>query len=76
MKTCPYIVINKNNMKQLQHFATADRVAAHLLGRKTSDILIVVKEYQVVNLGDLGDLGISDFRRIEKLLNEVSAALP
>lgn len=73
MKTYPFIVINKNNMKELRHFATADHVAAHLLGRKLSDILILVKEVKIINLGDLA---ISDVLKIERLLDEVSAALP
>ena len=44
MKTFPFIVINKNNMKSIQHFATANCVAAYFLGRKVANHIIIVNE--------------------------------
>jgi hypothetical protein len=73
MKTFKFIVINKNNRQELRHFSKASDVAVYLIGRKLDNILIIVKEVQIVNIGDLG---ICDVIKIERLLNEVSAALP
>lgn len=72
MKTFPFIVINKNNMKQLNHFATADQVAIHLLGKKVENILVIVKECKIVPLSEIGS---ADVNKIERVLNEVANAL-
>lgn len=53
MKTFKYIVINKNDMTKLAHFATVERVASYLLGRKIKNILVIIDEKMVVNVGDI-----------------------
>ena len=72
MKTYPFIVINKNNMKELHHFSKASSVAGHLLGRRIFDILIVINEVKVVNVA--ADLGTPDVHLIERMLNEMLTA--
>ena len=68
MKTFKYIVINKNDMTQMKHFATAEMVVDHLNGRKINNVLVIVNEKTVVNLGDLGVVSVS---QIQKILEEI-----
>ena len=69
MKTYPYIVINKNDMTKIAHFATADRVGAYLLGKKLTNILILVNEETILNLKDVPT---NDVLKIERILNELA----
>ncbi len=40
-------------MTKLAHFATVERVASYLLGRKIKNILVIIDEKMVVNVGDI-----------------------
>ena len=53
-KNFKYIVINKNDMKTLNHFATAEYLASYLWNRKLKDVLVIIDEKMVVNAGDIG----------------------
>jgi hypothetical protein len=64
MKKFPFIVINKNNMKELHHFDTVDDVGSYLLGRKTSNILVIVNEQHIQNLGDLNTSNVFEIQRV------------
>lgn len=69
MKIFKYIVINKNNMKELHHYATADLVSSYLNGKKIENIIVLINEKTVVHLSDLNT---SDIFEIEKKLKELS----
>lgn len=57
MKTYPYIVINKNNMKDLKHFKTSEQVALHIYPKTNSSIsdyfIIIKDENRVINLSEI-----------------------
>ena len=55
-------------MTQMKHFATAEMVVDHLNGRKINNVLVIVNEKTVVNLGDLGVVSVS---QIQKILEEI-----
>lgn len=61
MKTYKYIVINKNNMKEVKHFTKVDDVVSVIskfasVGGKVSDDFIVLKnEKTIVDLSPIED---------------------
>ena len=64
MKTYPFIVINKNDMTELAHFATADRVAVYLLGRKLENIIVLINEQSILALKDVPSTNVNTIERI------------
>lgn len=52
MKTFKFIVVNKNNMKEIRHFPTADCVAAYFLGKKCSNYLILINEQLIFHTNE------------------------
>jgi hypothetical protein len=51
-------------MKELHHFDTVDDVGSYLLGRKTSNILVIVNEQHIQNLGDLNTSNVFEIQRV------------
>lgn len=69
MKTYPFIVINKNNMKEIRHYATSSEVGVYLWGRQLTGIMIIINERRIIHVKDLNT---SNVREIERVLDFIS----
>ena len=68
-----YAVVNKNNMKEIRHFPTADCVAAYFLGKKCSNYLILINEQLIFHTNEwLEMVGRADVSKLQKDLEEMS----
>lgn len=77
MKTYAFIVINKANMRQLNHFATAEKAADYAFpkyGPQICDNLIFVKdEKKIVDISELrfyGALPNDVHRKLKEILEK------
>lgn len=54
MKIYNYILINKNDMKTLHHFPTAEKLADHLFGKKSLEgYVVIINETKVLKFREL-----------------------
>lgn len=68
MKTYPFIVINKNNMKEMKHYATSSAVGRYLFERSLENIIIIINERHIIHLKDLDT---RDVNQIERMLHRI-----
>ena len=55
MKTYPFIVINKNNMKTLKNFKKIEDVVDYVSDGKIQDFIIIKNESSIVNTYTVND---------------------
>jgi hypothetical protein len=71
-KTYPFIVINKNNIAEIRHYASAEKVAISLLGRRLTNIFVIVNEKHVVHLNTLNTIDVHLIQKeLEKIQNTI-----
>lgn len=73
-KTYKFILIDKNNMKEIRHFTDVESVMSHLWDKKMRDIVIMVNEKEVLHPSSVE---IGDYYKVKsalrKKLNEMVA---
>ncbi len=70
MKTYPFIVINKGNMKELRHYKTVEGVATYLFGANLENYIVIKNEKQIIDLSST-----KNFYDIMGINNELKSVL-
>ena len=72
MKTYRYIVINKDNMKDLKHFPTSSKVVDYMFNKLITRHIIIEDESKVINISSIDEVEdhLVKISRLRSLLNE------